>query len=272
MKAKVSSTRRAPWASSFSLTNENSRSTTDYALNDDSLIPTRHLRPPFQPTWPGRRRVWREFQRKRLVISLLLLFAICHALPAFSVTASAFVPEEEVLVDPLRILSSLISSTGIDQFPHVAVLGRLPWFSAIVSGRAAKYESTRWFIALFLSEAAKTGLPAETLLSDCARLPRRESRRAAATLVVRLGVRESGELNEELLECGCPPSIINSPPSRGQPAQNGQKSHLISHPSRASLLGQFWRDAPGTHGRTRWYHLWWHRLSETLSSATHMID
>jgi hypothetical protein len=92
-------------------------------------------------------------------------------------------------------------------------------------------------MALFRSEAAKTGLPADTLLSDRARLPRRESRRAAETLVVRLGVRESGELKELLRDWEFPPSIMKSPPV-GQPAQKGQKSHLISHPSRASLLGQ----------------------------------
>lgn len=62
-------------------------------------------------------------------------------------------------------------------------------------------------MALFFSPAAKTGLPAVDmmlLVSDLTLLPRRESRResrrAAATLVVRLGVRERGELKDELRE------------------------------------------------------------------------
>jgi hypothetical protein len=76
-----------------------------------------------------RRRPEGEHQRNILVMSLLLLFAFCQALPAFSATNSAFPLDEDVLAEPLRETSSWMSSAGLAQLPHMAeafVPGLLP--------------------------------------------------------------------------------------------------------------------------------------------------
>jgi hypothetical protein len=194
-------------------------------------------------------------QRKSEVTWLLRLrAAVSHVFAArLLATSRPMVAELFVLLDPRR--SNISSASSARGRPQPLLVVRFERASSRGSGCASKYVSTREFKALFFSLVERTGLPVaalETLvlLLDRERPSRRESLRATLTVVLRLGVRDSGVLMELLRECGLPPKRRNWPDSSGQLAQNGQKSQRISHPSSAILPGQELRSPPGTHGRS----------------------
>lgn len=88
------------------------------------------------------------------------------------------------------------------------------------------------------------------LLSVRDKLPRRSSRRVV--LRVREGLRDKPpEEGARSL-----PTNRYSELDRFQPEQNGQKSHLISHPEIPRRLVQLERLVEGVHERERWYQRW----------------